>query len=893
MTEANRKGCASMAHLHSVYDTDSHFTINPVTRAIRKDSSTKTKLMQYDHNSERFTFEIPRYVDGHDMSLCDKIEIHWINIDSKNSQNHNEDVYPVTDMQISPNGDDVVIFSWLISGKSTQLAGSLNFLIRFSCVDDDGTIEYAWNTDIFTSVNVPNGICNTETVVEMYSDTLEAWRNELFGIAGTVEAQIQAIENAGSTAVSSVQSAESTGKSNIQSSATEAVKSIQDAEAEALENIGTGVDETFTQSGKAADAAATGKAIDELNEDLADISRDLSCSQVLNKMTSEDFSVTEGYIRIDGTINTGTTDFAYTSPIHVIENEIVRVTATGYVGGNNSLSIISVLENGKYTCIKESTNISNDYEWVADRNCDIVFSFLTSNKFEVNSIVNVKQSIEDICEIAESANQTVKNKSDKIEKLVEVGIKTDGKYKQTNGNEYSVNIGNYVSVDVEYGEQYLICGTNVNESFPLCMIIDSNGSIIHKIEGNKSTGYTDVEVTIPYDGVKLYINGNSNNTVAFAFKKVYDNPSCDIDRHIKWEHTGEDFKGIFVQIRSGKAVPTENSHSGGYDYALVDYDYNNPVRLRFTGDCNSSSFPILIFADEYNNCIGKLYDTVGDAIDREEVEIPKGTKKIYCQSCYIQADKTNLIEVATPTSVKTIGKQRVGIILGDSIVQGVGVLPSYNERLHDFIPRNNLSWFIEQYSDLKIYNGGLGGGCTGERTIDFQKVADCINSGDFSDIQSGITQYSLNKFASANWDRIAELDFNDVDFIGIGYGYNDWNFGRTEEQIKTGFRYGLDKILAKYPNLKIYLFTPSYYKSDDGTKDSDVYANTSSGLYLYQIAEFIEDISKEYHLPCKNLYYSGNINSFNASLYMNGSPHRNEKGYELLGRQWAKFIETN
>lgn len=66
-----------MAHKHSVYDTDPHFAIDPITRAITNQSTTKTQLMQYDHNSERFTFEIPRLVDGHDMKLCDKIEIHY------------------------------------------------------------------------------------------------------------------------------------------------------------------------------------------------------------------------------------------------------------------------------------------------------------------------------------------------------------------------------------------------------------------------------------------------------------------------------------------------------------------------------------------------------------------------------------------------------------------------------------------------------------------------------------------------------------------------------------------------------------------------------------------------------------------------------------------------
>ena len=123
-----------MAHKHSVYDTDPHFAIDPITLDIINQSSGKTKLMQYDHNSERFTFEIPRLVDGHDMTQCDKIEIHYINVDAATKESK-ADVYTVDDKQLSPASEDVVIFSWLISKNATGYAGTLNFLVRFVCLN--------------------------------------------------------------------------------------------------------------------------------------------------------------------------------------------------------------------------------------------------------------------------------------------------------------------------------------------------------------------------------------------------------------------------------------------------------------------------------------------------------------------------------------------------------------------------------------------------------------------------------------------------------------------------------------------------------------------------------------------------------------------------------------
>ena len=104
-----------MGHIHKVYDTDIHFKIDAVTRAVKNVSETKVMIVQHDHNSERFTFEIPRYVDGHDMSTCNVVQIHYINTDSAHTNGNHSGIYEVDDLQISPDSDDVVICSWLIS----------------------------------------------------------------------------------------------------------------------------------------------------------------------------------------------------------------------------------------------------------------------------------------------------------------------------------------------------------------------------------------------------------------------------------------------------------------------------------------------------------------------------------------------------------------------------------------------------------------------------------------------------------------------------------------------------------------------------------------------------------------------------------------------------------
>lgn len=166
-----------MEHKHSVYDTDTHFSINAITRQIKNESNRKTALMQEDHNSERFTFELPRYIEGHDMSLCNSVEVHFLNI-STNKKEQKSGRYTVEDLTIKTDDSEKIVFSWLISINATKLVGALTFRIRFKCVEDD-VIKYAWHTAIYKDINILDGINADETFEIEYVDVIEQWKKAL------------------------------------------------------------------------------------------------------------------------------------------------------------------------------------------------------------------------------------------------------------------------------------------------------------------------------------------------------------------------------------------------------------------------------------------------------------------------------------------------------------------------------------------------------------------------------------------------------------------------------------------------------------------------------------------------------------------------------------------
>ena len=165
-----------MVHEHVVHDTDARFIIDPVTRTIKNESKKKIVLVQGDHNSEIFGFQCPRYIESHDMSQCNKVEVHYFNYDQQ-SNKVKSGKYEVNDLQIGED-ENSVVFSWRISGNGTQLQGRLEFLIRFKCVEEN-TVTYAWNTLFFTDTNIGKGSNADESFETEYVDIIEQWKTSV------------------------------------------------------------------------------------------------------------------------------------------------------------------------------------------------------------------------------------------------------------------------------------------------------------------------------------------------------------------------------------------------------------------------------------------------------------------------------------------------------------------------------------------------------------------------------------------------------------------------------------------------------------------------------------------------------------------------------------------
>lgn len=165
-----------MEHNHAVIDSDFRFVIDPSTKAIKNDSGRKIVLVQNDHNSERLTFECPRFIEGHDMSICNRVEVHYLNVDA-NTRKEKTGLYVVDDLAVD-SGKNLVTCSWLVSHNATEYGGKLSFLLRFCCVENE-TITYSWNTLPFKDMTVSDGIDAANEFETEYADVIEHWKNSV------------------------------------------------------------------------------------------------------------------------------------------------------------------------------------------------------------------------------------------------------------------------------------------------------------------------------------------------------------------------------------------------------------------------------------------------------------------------------------------------------------------------------------------------------------------------------------------------------------------------------------------------------------------------------------------------------------------------------------------
>ena len=168
--------------LSGVLTVDKTLVISNDLRTISIPSSVRNLGVENDDDVLYLEFKMPRYIGNIDLSVF-SIRINYLNAQGEG------DIYTVTKPSI---GDQYITFNWLVGPTATRYKGNTKFNVCLRTFASDGTVDREYNTTIAT-LPVLEGLEVDESYLESYSDLLEQWRRELFGIGDTEEASIKAL----------------------------------------------------------------------------------------------------------------------------------------------------------------------------------------------------------------------------------------------------------------------------------------------------------------------------------------------------------------------------------------------------------------------------------------------------------------------------------------------------------------------------------------------------------------------------------------------------------------------------------------------------------------------------------------------------------------------------
>ena len=138
--------------------------------------------VENDDDVLQLHFKMPRYLGTTDLSEF-TIRVNYCNANGEGDAN----TVP------SPTiGYDTIQFDWLVGPNATKYKGNVKFIVCAIKFDAEGYVAKEYNTTI-ASLPVLEGLETNSNAVSRYSDVLEQWRRDLFGIGDTEEASIRSV----------------------------------------------------------------------------------------------------------------------------------------------------------------------------------------------------------------------------------------------------------------------------------------------------------------------------------------------------------------------------------------------------------------------------------------------------------------------------------------------------------------------------------------------------------------------------------------------------------------------------------------------------------------------------------------------------------------------------
>lgn len=226
----------------------------------------------------------------------------------------------------------------------------------------------------------------------------------------------------------------------------------------------------------------------------------------------------------------------------------------------------------------------------------------------------------------------------------------------------------------------------------------------------------------------------------------------------------------------------------------------------------------------------------------------------------------------------------------------------------------DISSIAQEKTGYRFANCGFGGSQASSYpdetspfySFNFWKIADAIDSGDFSEQIASAEKIYTSGDASILYqnriDILTSVDFSKLKLITIGYGTNDFSKSialdstENKKDVTTycgALRYGTEKILAKYPHIQICFFSPPVKRIGNNNENSSDTTPNIDGKYIKDFCDAMKSVADEYHLPYFDHYDNMGINEYNWMTYYRDGTHLTyDKGADMFGAKVSSEIES-
>lgn len=411
-----------------------------------------------------------------------------------------------------------------------------------------------------------------------------------------------------------------------------------------------------------------------------------------------------------------------------------------------------------------------------------------------------------------------------------------------------------------------------------------------------------------------------------VYVEKYNNSNLEDIRNDQKEYNI--FEKVQIEYSSNKGKNILRSNVGGIQPSWTKYYFEYEV----DEDCpvDTTDVGISLIYSGGQTTLGKLAPNQPILIDT--IDVPKGYYiNLYA---YKDFDTANIFSIrVTYTNAETVienqekriseNERQIKLLTDESgfwINKTIAILGDSISEFKD-TEGKRYSDRIAEKTKANVLNFAIGGTRLLARTIptlnpstntegyaglDIPSIVNAICDIDnYKQIVLNSADYIKNNANDDNTksvESLMALDFNNVDALIIQGGSNDFTGESVIENLQSSISSIISNISQKYPDIKIYWFTPPVhrYRVSESATDTEYYSDNyqnSLGNKLTDYIKAIIDTVENYGIPICNLYKTLCINKYNFWNYFpagDGS-HLNKtvKGSILLSEKIISFIKSN